>query len=82
MTPVNCTTATVTLARATPVPATGPLALGLMVLALMGLGSLLFMISDYILTVDRFVILNNKWIVRSNSTFYFIGLLLIVLSMA
>ena len=51
-------------------------------LALMGLGSLLFMISDYILTVDRFVILNNKWIVRSNSTFYFIGLLLIVLSMA
>jgi hypothetical protein len=51
-------------------------------LALMGLGSLFFMISDYILTVDRFVILNNKWIVRSNSTFYFIGLLLIVLSMA
>jgi hypothetical protein len=51
-------------------------------LALMGLGSLLFMISDYILTVDRFVILNNKWIVRSNSTFYFTGLLLIVLSMA
>jgi hypothetical protein len=51
-------------------------------LALMGLGSLLFMISDYILTVDRFIILNNKWIVRSNSTFYFIGLLLIVLSMA
>lgn len=50
-------------------------------LALMGLGSLFFMISDYILTVDRFVILNNKWIVRSNSTFYFGGLLLIVLSM-
>ncbi len=66
----------------------GLMGLALMILlpgtkwALLGLGSLFFMISDYILTVDRFVILNNKWIVRSNSTFYFGGLLLIVLSMA
>lgn len=50
--------------------------------ALMGLGSLLFMISDYILTVDKFVIIGNRWILRSNSAFYFTGLLLIVLSMA
>jgi hypothetical protein len=50
-------------------------------LALLGLGSVLFMISDYILTVDKFVIRNNKWILRSNSAFYFTGLLLIVLSM-
>lgn len=47
---------------------------------LMGVGSLLFMISDYILTIDRFVIDKNKWIVRGNSLTYFIGLLLIVLS--
>jgi hypothetical protein len=46
-----------------------------------GLGSLMFMISDCILTVDKFVIVGNKWITRSNSFFYFIGLLLIVLSL-
>lgn len=45
-----------------------------------GIGSLLFMISDYILTVDRFIIKKNKWIVRSNSLTYFVGLLLIALS--
>jgi len=39
------------------------------------------MISDYILTVDRFIIQKNKWIVRSNSLTYFTGLLLIVLSL-
>lgn len=50
-------------------------------LAQMGLGSLFFMISDYILTVDKFVVRNNKWILRANSAFYFTGLLLIVLSM-
>ena len=42
----------------------------------------MFMISDFILTVDKFVIQNNKWIVRANSFFYFIGLLLIALSIA
>ncbi|MCR5741848.1 MAG: lysoplasmalogenase [Gammaproteobacteria bacterium] len=47
---------------------------------LMGLGSLLFWISDLILTVDRFV-LKSKWSLRANSAFYFTGLLLIVLSM-
>ena len=46
-----------------------------------GLGSLMFMISDCILTVDKFVIVGNKWITRSNSFFYFIGLLLIALSL-
>lgn len=48
---------------------------------LMGIGSVLFMISDMILTVDRFVVRNNKWIVRSNSLTYFVGLMLIVLSL-
>lgn len=47
---------------------------------IMGIGSMLFMASDYILTVDRFVITKNKWIVRSNSLTYFSGLLLIALS--
>ena len=47
----------------------------------MGIGSLLFMCSDYILTVDRFVIQKNKWIIRANSLTYFGGLLLIVLSL-
>lgn len=47
---------------------------------LMGIGSVLFMTSDYILTVDRFIVQKNKWIVRCNSLTYFGGLLLIVLS--
>lgn len=50
-------------------------------LVIMGIGSVLFMASDYILTVDRFVIQKNKWIIRCNSLTYFSGLLLIVLSM-
>ncbi len=50
-------------------------------LVVMGIGSVLFMTSDYILTVDRFVIQKNKWIIRSNSLTYFIGLLLIALSL-
>ena len=50
-------------------------------LIVMGIGSTLFMISDYILTVDRFIIQKNKWIVRCNSLTSFGGLLLIVLSM-
>jgi len=48
----------------------------------LGLGSLLFWISDMIITVLHFVIIGNKWILRANSAFYFTGLLLIVLSMA
>ncbi len=50
--------------------------------ALIGLGSLLFMISDYVLTVDKFVITKNPWILRANSAFYFTGLLIVVLGMA
>ena len=46
----------------------------------LGLGSVMFMISDFILTIDKFVFRKNKWIVRANSFFYFIGLLLIALS--
>lgn len=49
-------------------------------LLLLGLGSLLFFISDLILTVDRFALKNN-WSLRANSAFYFTGLLLMVLSM-
>lgn len=48
--------------------------------AMMGTGSLLFMISDMILTAYRFVFDNNKWLIRANSLTYFTGLLLIVLS--
>lgn len=50
--------------------------------ALMGLGSVLFMISDIDLNLYRFVFNNNKWLVRINSLTYFTGLLLIVLSTA
>ena len=49
---------------------------------MMGIGSLLFMVSDMILTVDRFICKGNKWIVRANSLTYFSGLLLIALSLA
>ena len=48
----------------------------------MGLGSLLFWISDIILTIDHFIYIGNKWVLRANSATYFSGLLLIVLSMA
>lgn len=48
---------------------------------LLTVGSIMFMISDIILSIDKFVITNNKWITRSNSLFYFGGLLLIVLSL-
>ena len=47
---------------------------------MMGIGSLLFMASDMILTAYRFVFNNNKWLIRANSLTYFTGLLLIVLS--
>ena len=47
----------------------------------MGIGSVLFMISDMILTSYKFVFGRNKWLVRANSITYFIGLLLIVLGM-
>ncbi len=49
-------------------------------LFLLGFGSLLFFVSDFVLTLDRFVF-KNKWSLRANSAFYFTGMLLIVLSM-
>ena len=48
--------------------------------AMMGAGSLLFMISDIILNAYRFVFNNDKWLIRANSLTYFTGMLLIVLS--
>lgn len=46
---------------------------------MMGIGSVLFMISDMLLTTYKYV-LNNILLVRANSLTYFIGMLLIVLS--
>ena len=54
---------------------------GTTALLVMGIGSVSFMISDYILTLDRFVIPKRKWLIRCNSLTYFVGLLLIVLSL-
>lgn len=50
--------------------------------AVMGIGSMLFMLSDMILTTYRFILDNNKWLIRLNSLTYFTGLLLISLSTA
>ena len=47
---------------------------------MLGLGSFLFMISDIDLNVYRYIMNNNKWLIRLNSLTYFGGLLLIVLS--
>ena len=47
---------------------------------IMGIGSFLFMLSDMILTSYRFIFNNNKWLIRTNSLTYFLGLLLIVLA--
>lgn len=47
---------------------------------LFGIGLALFMISDYFLMVHKFKIKKN-WILRSNSACYFVGLLLVVLSL-
>ena len=49
-------------------------------MTLFGLGLTLFMISDYFLMVHKFKIHKN-WILRSNSGCYFVGLLLVVLSL-
>lgn len=47
---------------------------------LFGIGLALFMISDYFLMVYKFKFHKN-WILRTNSACYFIGLLLVVLSL-
>lgn len=60
---------------------TSAIFIGTIPFIVMGIGSLSFMLSDYILTIDRFIYQKNKWIVRCNSLTYFGGLLLIVLSM-
>lgn len=49
---------------------------------LLGLGSFLFMLSDFVIVIHRFVLPDNKWILRLNSGLYFVGLLLIVLNLA
>lgn len=47
---------------------------------LFGIGLALFMISDYFLMIHKFKFHKN-WILRSNSACYFVGLLLVVLSL-
>lgn len=47
---------------------------------LFGIGLALFMISDYFLMVHKFKYHKN-WILRSNSACYFIGLLMVVISL-
>ena len=47
---------------------------------IMGIGSALFMVSDMLLTLYRFVFTDNKWLIRANSITYFTGILLIVIS--
>lgn len=49
--------------------------------ALFGLGIALFMVSDYLLSVYKFFAKGNKWVLRCNSLTYFVGMLLVVLSM-
>ena len=48
--------------------------------ALLGAGSMLFMMSDWEIMFDRFVF-KSPWTLRLNALLYFVGLLLIVLSM-
>jgi len=48
---------------------------------LLGVGSILFMLSDFVITFHKFRCPENKWVLRLNSGLYFTGLLLIVLSM-
>jgi len=51
-------------------------------LVLLGLGLGLFLASDYFLTLHKFVFTKSKAILRLNSGTYFVGLLLVVLSMS
>lgn len=46
----------------------------------MGIGSFLFMVSDMILMTYKFILGENRWLIRANSLTYFLGLLLIALS--
>ncbi len=48
---------------------------------MLSIGLILFMISDYFLIPHKFKCPDKKWVLRCNSGFYFIGLLLVVLSL-
>lgn len=50
-------------------------------MSLLSIGLVLFMISDYFLMLHKFKYPDKKWILRTNSGTYFIGLLLVVLSL-
>ncbi len=49
-------------------------------LFMLGLGSLLFEMSDYFLMVYKFVAHDKKWVLNLNSATYFVGMMLMVLS--
>lgn len=51
-------------------------------LRLLGIGLILFMLSDFDIILHKFVWPKNKWIHRLNSALYFTGLLLIVLNVS
>lgn len=51
-------------------------------ISFMGIGSLLFMISDFLLVAKTFQFPKSKWVLRANSAFYFTGLYLIVYGFA
>lgn len=58
------------------------LALFLPEFRIMGIGLVLFMLSDFDIVLHKFVFPNNKWVHRLNSALYFVGMLLIVLNVA
>lgn len=47
---------------------------------IMGIGSLLFLVSDIVLILSKFVFAGNKWLIRLNSLTYFVGMMTMVLS--
>lgn len=49
---------------------------------IMGIGLVLFMLSDFDIVLHKFVFPKNKWVHRLNSALYFTGMLLIVLNIA
>ena len=51
-------------------------------LRLLGIGMILFMLSDFDIILHKYVFPKNKWVHRLNSALYFTGMLLIVLNVA
>lgn len=47
-----------------------------------GIGTFLFMLSDFDIVLHKFVFTKSKWILRLNSALYFTGLLFVVLNFA